>query len=107
MLSCRKRSQKGSSSLAEMPGVREVRIFGFMAQEEAETESDVDSLVGFEPECSLLEGAGLLLGLRCLLGCPVDLVAIRDSSTCSMLVFRSCSEGAALRSSNLAERVAF
>lgn len=55
-------------------GARNVRVFGSVARSEAADDSDVDFLVDLEPGRSLLGLGGLLLDLRDLLGCPVDVV---------------------------------
>lgn len=51
-----------------------IRVFGSVARGEASLESDVDFLVDFAPNYSLLDHAGLLVDLRDLLNCPVDVV---------------------------------
>ena len=55
-------------------GARNVRIFGSVARGEAKLDSDVDVLVDLEPGRSLLDLGGLLMDLRDLLGCNVDVV---------------------------------
>ncbi len=55
-------------------GARNVRIFGSVARGEAGPESDVDVLVDLDPGCSLFDLGGLLMDLRDLLGCKVDVV---------------------------------
>ena len=60
--------------LAEQHGARNIRMFGSVARGEATEESDVDFLVDLEPGRSLLALGGLLMDLRELLGCPVDVV---------------------------------
>ena len=51
-----------------------MRIFGSVARGEAKLDSDVDVLVDLEPGRSLLDLGGLLMDLRDLLGCNVDVV---------------------------------
>ncbi len=51
---------------------RNVRIFGSVARGEEDTGSDVDILVEMEPGRSLLDRAALLVHLRELLRCDVD-----------------------------------
>jgi predicted nucleotidyltransferase len=58
-------------------GARNVRIFGSLARGEADDQSDIDLVVEFEPERSLLDHAGLWLELQELLGCKVDVVSER------------------------------
>ena len=60
--------------LASKYGARDVRIFGSAARGEAGPESDVDILVDLEPGRSLFDLGGLLMDLRDLLGCNVDVV---------------------------------
>ncbi|NLX39244.1 MAG: nucleotidyltransferase family protein [Methanothrix sp.] len=58
-------------------GAYNVRIFGSVARGEADEASDFDFLVDMEPGRSLLDLGGLLMDLRDLLGCPVDVVTER------------------------------
>lgn len=58
-------------------GARNVRIFGSVARGEADEQSDIDLIVEFEPERSLLDHAALWLELRELLGYKVDVVSDR------------------------------
>jgi predicted nucleotidyltransferase len=60
--------------LAAKHGARNLRIFGSVARGEADQRSDVDLLVDLDPGRSLLDLGGLLMDLRELLGCPVDVV---------------------------------
>jgi hypothetical protein len=60
--------------LAAQRGARNVRVFGSVARNEAGPDNDVDFLVELEPGRSLLDLGGLLMDLRDLLGCKVDLV---------------------------------
>jgi len=59
--------------LAAEHGARNVRIFGSVARGEAKATSDVDVLVEMEPGRSLLDRAALLVSLRELLECEVDI----------------------------------
>jgi len=59
-------------------GARNVRVFGSVARGKAGECSDIDLLVEFEPGRSLLDHAGLWLELQELLGCEVDVVAVRN-----------------------------
>jgi hypothetical protein len=60
--------------LARQWGARDVRVFGSVARGDAGPQSDVDFLVHFEPDRSLLDHGGLLMDLQELLGCEVDVV---------------------------------
>lgn len=64
--------------LAEHYGASNVRVFGSVARGEATPESDVDILVEFPPDYKLLDHAGLLMALKELLGCEVD-VSVEDN----------------------------
>ncbi len=55
-------------------GAYNVRVFGSVARDEADSDSDVDFLVDMEAERSLLDLGGLLMELQNLLNCPVDVV---------------------------------
>jgi len=57
-------------------GAHNVRVFGSVARGEADAQSDIDLLVEFEPERSLLDHAALWLELQELLGCKVDVVSM-------------------------------
>ena len=59
---------------AERNGAFFVRVFGSVSRGEQKTNSDVDFLVRFEPERSLLDHAGLIEDLGMLLGVHVDVV---------------------------------
>lgn len=61
-------------TLARQWGAHDVRVFGSVARGDAVPQSDVDFLVHFEPERSLLEHGGLLMDLQDLFGCEVDVV---------------------------------
>ena len=56
-------------------GARNVRVFGSVARGEADAQSDIDLLVEFEPDRSLLDHAALWLELQDLLGCKVDVIS--------------------------------
>jgi predicted nucleotidyltransferase len=58
-------------------GARNVRVFGSVARGEADEQSDIDLLVEFEPNRSLLDHAGLWIELQELLGVKVDVVSER------------------------------
>ena len=61
--------------LAHRYGAHDVRIFGSLARGDATETSDVDLLVRFDPDRSLFDHGGLLMDLRDLLGCKVDVVS--------------------------------
>jgi hypothetical protein len=61
--------------IAAKHGARNVRVFGSVARGEADAQSDIDLLVEFEPDHSLLDHAALWLELQDLLGCKVDVVS--------------------------------
>lgn len=54
-----------------------VRVYGSIARGTDSVGSDVDLLVTFDPDASLLDAAGLVLDLENLLGVPVDLMSER------------------------------
>jgi uncharacterized protein len=64
-------------ALARRHGARNVRIFGSVARGDAGPASDVDFLVELEEGRSLFDHAALLLDLKDLLGCDVDVVTDR------------------------------
>ena len=60
---------------------RHVRVFGSVVRGEERPESDIDFLMEFGPNTSLLDHAALIRELEELLGCKVDVVndrAIKD-----------------------------
>jgi predicted nucleotidyltransferase len=61
-------------ALAAKYGASNVRVFGSVAEGEANEASDVDFLVDMEPGRSLFDMGGLLMDLQELLGRKVDLV---------------------------------
>jgi predicted nucleotidyltransferase len=60
--------------IAAKHGAYNVRIFGSVARGEADEKSDVDILVESGPETSSWFPAGLIIDLKELLGCEVDVV---------------------------------
>ena len=54
----------------------EVWVFGSVARDEDDAESDLDLLVRFEDGASLFDLVGLEQDLEALLGVPVDVVSI-------------------------------
>jgi uncharacterized protein len=61
--------------IAASHGACNVRVFGSVARGEADESSDIDFLVDMDPDRSLLDRAALLVDLRNLLGCKVDVVS--------------------------------
>ena len=60
--------------LARQHRARKVSVFGSCVRGELSADSDIDFLVDFEEEYSLLDIAGLLVGLEDLLGRKVDVI---------------------------------
>lgn len=60
--------------IAASHGVRKTRIFGSVARGEDTPESDIDFLVEFEPDRSLIDQVALINDLEELLGRKVDVV---------------------------------
>ncbi len=58
--------------IAAKHGARNIRLFGSVARQEANEQSDVDFLVEMEPGRSLMDRASLVVELEQLLGCKVD-----------------------------------
>lgn len=52
-----------------------VRVFGSVARGEARPDSDIDFLVDFEPEATLIDQVGLVQDLQTLLGGHVDVIS--------------------------------
>ena len=61
--------------IAQRYGARNVRIFGSVIHGEDNTQSDIDMLVNFRPESSLLDHVALMQDLEELLGRTVDVVS--------------------------------
>ena len=59
--------------IAANNGAYNIRIFGSVARGEATINSDIDFLVDFKPECTLIDQISLIQSLTKLLGCKVDL----------------------------------
>ena len=58
-------------------GASNVRVFGSVARGEANESGDIDLIVDFDPERSLLDHAALWLELQELVGVRVDVVSSR------------------------------
>ena len=63
------------TSLAARHGAHNVRVFGSVARGDATEVSDLDLLVRFEPERSLMDHGMLIEELQDLLGVRVDVVS--------------------------------
>jgi predicted nucleotidyltransferase len=61
--------------IAAKYGVSELRLIGSVARGEARPDSDIDLLVKWPPETSLLDHAGMMLELEELLGRKVDIAS--------------------------------
>jgi uncharacterized protein len=61
-------------AIAATYGARNVRVFGSVARDQADEQSDIDILVDMEPGRSLFELGGLQSDLQAALGLPVDVV---------------------------------
>lgn len=57
-----------------------MRVFGSVAHGEAGADSDIDFLIDLEQGRTLLDVGGLLMDLRKLLGCKVDIVTEKGLS---------------------------
>ena len=58
--------------IAACHGAGNVRVFGSVARGDAVSGSDVDLLVDFDPERTVLDLSALILDLQEALGCEVD-----------------------------------
>jgi uncharacterized protein len=67
-------------SIAAVRGAQNVRVFGSVARNEANADSDIDFLVDMEPGRTVLDLSELILDLQDALGCRVDVVEIRERS---------------------------
>ena len=67
--------------LAARHGAKDIRVFGSIAREEADDQSDIDFLVEMEPGRSLMDMGGLQMDLQHLLGYPVDVVSVKGLKT--------------------------
>ncbi len=61
-------------ALAKKRGARNIRIFGSVSRGEDNPGSDIDLLVDFEPDRSLLDLGGLSMDLQYLLHRKVDII---------------------------------
>lgn len=63
--------------IAGQHGARRVRVFGSVAGGSQSERGDLDLLVAFEPDRSLLDHVALIQDLEEALGCRVDVVSER------------------------------
>ncbi len=68
--------------IAAKYGASNVRVFGSVARGEAGPESDVDLLIDFEPDRSLLDHVALLQDLEDILSLKVDVVNEKALHNC-------------------------
>jgi predicted nucleotidyltransferase len=61
--------------IAARHGAHDIRIFGSIARGDATESSDLDMVVRFEPNRSLMDHGGLIMDLRDLLGIEVDVIS--------------------------------
>jgi uncharacterized protein len=74
--------------VAKRYGATNIRVFGSVARGEARPDSDIDFLVDFPPDYTLLDQAGLVAALRNLLGRHVEIANaayLRDEMRDSIL----------------------
>ena len=60
--------------IADQFGARDVRIFGSVVRNDAREDSDLDLVVRFDANRSLMDHAGLVVELEDLLGIKVDVI---------------------------------
>jgi len=61
--------------IARKWGAYDIRIFGSVARGDVGRSSDIDFIVRFQPDRSLLDHGGLLMDLQDLLGVKVDVIS--------------------------------
>ena len=69
--------QSSRQYLSEHYGVSSMLLFGSVARNEQKEDSDVDVCVEMKP--NLFKQAGVKVYLQELLGCPVDVVRLREN----------------------------
>jgi predicted nucleotidyltransferase len=69
-------------AVAERRHASRVRVFGSVARGDAGPSSDVDLLVDFDTEASLLDQVGLTQDLEALLGMHVDIISTGGLGPC-------------------------
>ena len=67
--------------LAQKHGAYNVRVFGSVARNDADQQSDIDFLVDLEPGRSLFDLGGLLMDLQHLLDRRVDVITEKGLRT--------------------------
>jgi predicted nucleotidyltransferase len=67
-----RKRRKEIELIAARHGARNVRVFGSVARGDAVPGSDVDFLVDFDPDRTVLDLSALILELQAALGCEVD-----------------------------------
>lgn len=60
--------------LAEKRGAKQIWVFGSVARNQSNEQSDIDFLVELQPGRTLFDLSGLLVDLEALLKMPVDVV---------------------------------
>lgn len=70
-----RRRREDILDLARHHGAHDIRIFGSVARGDVAASSDLDLVVRFEPDRSLLDHGGLVMDLRDLLGFEVDVIS--------------------------------
>jgi predicted nucleotidyltransferase len=66
------------NKILEQYHAENIRVFGSVARGDSTEESDIDFLVKFLPNASLLDQVGMMDDLSELLGCHVDVVSDRS-----------------------------
>ena len=69
-------------SIAERHGIRDVRVFGSMARDDADDTSDVDLLVSLPPQRTGLSLGAMLMDVQELLHRRVDVVTENSIHPC-------------------------
>ena len=62
-------------AIAARHGAERVRVFGSVARGDSQRDSDVDLVVEYAPETSLMDHGELIMDLEEALGCRVDVVS--------------------------------
>lgn len=92
--------------IAAKHGAHNVRVFGSVARGQARPDSDVDFLVDFDPDRTVLDLSGLILDLEKTLGRRVDVAELRAPSPLAAQVRREavplCGTGTAESDSPMA-----
>ena len=67
--------KKQINNISSKYHAQHIRLFGSVVRGDNTPASDVDFLVQFMPEASLMDQAGIISELSDLLNCPVDVVS--------------------------------